>query len=290
MNLYSPGFTNTVLLRAISPAFACKRKPKPGTKRPCSVSPPLLSRTSVTMRPAMTRTFAGAYLNSVEATQTSPALEPGASGRTAFSAACVQVTAAAPLTATKPKVIVQRLQNFSGRLSDMAYPPVLSSLLAYCFQALVYRLDRCSNRRSGPLWRRIPLEDEMPAGLVIGEVGPEEIDLHSFQLFGAIVREGLDVSVVETPLVLYSKPHAEFRIPGEAPRPLPQLGLERPGILAEGVVEKSHLPRRPRADRPAGRGQLQRPPLPHPPRQRIGPVFRSEETAHAPVVGGEDEP
>src|ERR1700730_9923413 len=94
----------------------------------------------------MTRTVAGTNLNSVEATQTSPALEPGASGRTTFSSACVQVTAAAPLTSTTSKVIAQRLQNFSGRLSDMVYPPVLSSFLAYCFQALVYRLDRCPNR------------------------------------------------------------------------------------------------------------------------------------------------
>jgi hypothetical protein len=151
-------------------------------------------------------------------------------------------------------------------------------------------LDRCPNRRSGPLRRRIPLEDEASAGLVIGGVGPEEIDPHPFQLLGAIGREGLDVFIVETPLVLLPKHHGEFRTPGEAPRPLPQFGLERLGILAEGVVEKSHIPRHPRADRPAGRGQLQRPPLPHPPRQRIGPVFRSEETAHAPVVGVEDDP
>src|ERR1700730_2337155 len=155
----------------------------------------------------MTRTVAGTNLNSVEATQTSLALEPGTPGRMPFSSACVQVTAAAPLTATKPKVIVL----------------------------------------------------------------------------------GLDGFVVETPLVLLPKHHAEFWIPGEACRPLPQLGLERRGVLAEGVVEKSHLPRRPRADRPAGQGQLQRPPPPHPPRQRIGPVFRSIETAHALVMGVEDD-
>src|SRR5580693_10391776 len=113
----------------------------------------------------MTRTVAGTNLNSVEATHTSAASEPGASGRTTFSSACVHVMAAAPLTATTAKVIVQRLQNFSGRLSGMVYPPVLSSALTYCFQALVYRLDRCSNRCSAPLRRRIPLEDEAPAGL-----------------------------------------------------------------------------------------------------------------------------
>src|SRR5580704_14323553 len=196
----------------------------------------------------MTRTVAGTNLNSVEAIQTSPASERSASSRT-FSSACVQVTAAAPLTAITPKVIIQRLQNFWGRLCGMVYPPVLSFFRAHFFQALVCRLARCPNRRSGPLRRRIPLEDEAPAGLVIGGVGSEEIDLHPFQLFGAIVREGLDVFVVETPLVLLPKHQAEFRIPGEAPRPLPQLGLEGPRILAEGVVEKSHIPRRPRADR-----------------------------------------
>ena len=78
--------------------------------------------------------------------------------------------------------------------------------------------------------------------------------------------------------------------PGEAPRSLSQLGLERLGILSKRVVEKSHLQRRPRPDRLARQGQLQRPPLPHPPRQRIGPVFRSVEIAHAPVVGVEDNP
>jgi hypothetical protein len=86
------------------------------------------------------------------------------------------------------------------------------------------------------------------------------------------------------------KDHAEFRIPGEAPRPLPQLCFERLGILAEGIVEKTHLPRRPRANRLARQGQLQRPSPPHPPRQRIGPVLRSVEIAHAPVVGVEDDP
>src|ERR1700730_12975838 len=58
-------------LRAISPAFARKRKPKAGKNRPGSVSAPLLSRTSVTARPAATRTFAGAYLNSAETILTS---------------------------------------------------------------------------------------------------------------------------------------------------------------------------------------------------------------------------
>src|ERR1700730_7516509 len=98
----------------------------------------------------MTRTVAGINLNSVEATETSSALKPGASGRTTFSSACVQVTPAALPTATTPKVIVQRLQNFSGRLYGMVYPPVLSSCLPYCFQALVYRLDRCLDRRTAP--------------------------------------------------------------------------------------------------------------------------------------------
>ena len=89
--------------------------------------------------------------------------------------------------------------------------------------------------------------------------------------------------------MLFPEHQAEFRIPGEVPRPLSQLGLERLGILAKGVVEKSHLPRRPRTDRLAGQGQLQRPPLPHPPRQLIGPVFRSVEIADAPLVGVEDD-
>jgi hypothetical protein len=52
-------------------AFACKRKLKAGKKRPCSVSPPLLPRMSVTARPAITRTFADINLNSVETILTS---------------------------------------------------------------------------------------------------------------------------------------------------------------------------------------------------------------------------
>src|ERR1700730_11041264 len=96
--------------------------------------------------------------------------------------------------------------------------------------------SRLSGARQVPVG--LPLEDEVPAGLVIGRVGPKEIDPHLFQLVGAIVREGLDVFVVETPLVLLPKHQAEFRILAEALRPLPQLGLERVGILAEDVVEK----------------------------------------------------
>src|ERR1019366_3560174 len=109
-------------------------------------------------------------------------------------------------------------------------------------------LGFCLGRQLAPLRRWIPFEDEAPAGLVMGGIGPEEIDPHPRQLFGAIAREGLDGFVVETPLVLPAKHHAEFRIPGEPPRPLSQLGLKRLGILAEGVVEKSNLPRRLRTD------------------------------------------
>jgi hypothetical protein len=97
-------------------------------------------------------------------------------------------------------------------------------------------LGFCLNRHLVPLRRWIPFEDEVPAGLVIGGVGPEEIDPHPRQLVGAIGREGLDAFVVETPLVLPAEHQAEFPIPGEAPRSLPQLGLERLGILTEGIV------------------------------------------------------
>ena len=48
------------------------------------------------------------------------------------------------------------------------------------------------NWQLAPRRRRVPFEDEAPAGLMIGGVGPEEIDPHPFQLFGAIAREGLD--------------------------------------------------------------------------------------------------
>ncbi len=66
---------------------------------------------------------------------------------------------------------------------------------------------------------------------------------------------------------------AEFRITGEARRSLLQFGDEGSGILAEDVVKKSDLSRRPRTDWLARQGQFQRPRLPHQPRQRIGPVF-----------------
>ena len=112
-------------------------------------------------------------------------------------------------------------------------------------------LGRCLNRRLAPLRRRIPFEDEAPAGLVIGGVWPEEIDPHPCQLLSAIAREGLDAFVVETPLVLPAKHHAEFRFLSQAPRSLLQFGHERTGIFAEGIVKKSNLPRRLRTDWPA---------------------------------------
>ena len=39
------------------------------------------------------------------------------------------------------------------------------------------------------LRRRVPLEDEAPARLVMGGIWPEEIDPHPFQFLGAIARE-----------------------------------------------------------------------------------------------------
>ena len=146
------------------------------------------------------------------------------------------------------------------------------------------------DRAPFPFSGKIEAVNVAPAGLVIGWVCPEEIYPHPFQLRGAIARERLDGFVVETFLVLPAKHHAKFRIAGEPPRSFPQFGDESPGIFAEDVVKKSHLPRYPRTDRLAGHGHRQRSPLPHPPRQRIGPIFRSVETAHAPVVGVEDNP
>src|SRR5271165_6552594 len=125
---------------------------------------------------------------------------------------------------------------------------------------------------------------------MISGVRPEEIDPHLRKLLGAIARKGLDPFVVATLLALRPKRQAECRILSEMLRSLPQLGLKRFGIHAEGVVKKSHLLRLPRADRLAGLGQLQRPRLSYPARQRIRPVFRSVEIAHAPVVGIEDNP
>ncbi|MGH6838064.1 MAG: hypothetical protein ACREDT_04545 [Methylocella sp.] len=106
---------------------------------------------------------------------------------------------------------------------------------------------------------------------MIGGVGSEKIGPHPRKLLGATAREGLGVFVVETPLVFLPQHQAEFEISGEPPRPIPQLGLERRGILAKCVVEKSDLPRCPCANRPAGQGQLQRPLFPHPPRDRGQP-------------------
>ena len=124
---------------------------------------------------------------------------------------------------------------------------------------------------------------------MIGGVWPEEIDPHPCQLLSAIVREGLDAFVVETPLVLPAKHHAEFRFLRQAPRSFLQFDHERTGIFAEAIVKKSNLSRRPRTDWPARQGQFQRARLPHQPRQRIGPIFRSVELTHAPVMGVEDD-
>ena len=91
------------------------------------------------------------------------------------------------------------------------------------------RLGTARNRRSALPRRRVALEDEASASLVIGGIGPEEVDLHAVQFLGAIACERLDVFVVKTALVLLSEHRAEFGILREARRSLPQFSLERPG-------------------------------------------------------------
>ena len=98
--------------------------------------------------------------------------------------------------------------------------------------------------RSGARPLRWRISTRSAAGLVIGEVRPEEIDPHSFQLFGAIVRERLDV--------LPSRGLSFIRSPEFGPGRGASPASARPRTLRHprrGVVEKSHLPRCPRADR-----------------------------------------
>jgi len=152
------------------------------------------------------------------------------------------------------------------------------------------RLNPRRTRRSALRRRRVALEDEASASLMVGGTGPEEVDLHAVQFLGAIACKRFDVCVIKTAVVFLSQHRTQFWVLREAARSRPQFSLERNGVLAEGVVEKSHLARRPRAERLAGLGQLHRPRLSYATRQGVRPVFRSIKLAHAPVMRVEDDP
>ena len=111
-------------------------------------------------------------------------------------------------------------------------------------------LENCRNCQPALRRRLLAFEDEAAARLVIGPIWSKEIDLHAIQFLGPVAGEGLGLFVVKTALVLSSEHLPEFGVLGEARSPLPQLKLERSGIIAEGVVKKSNPSGRPCADRP----------------------------------------
>ena len=108
---------------------------------------------------------------------------------------------------------------------------------------------------------------------MISSIRSEEIGPHAIQFLGPIAGQGLVVFIVEAALVFLSEHSTEYAILGEARRLLLQFDFERLGIIAEGVVEKSDLTRRLRADRLTSLGQLQCSLLANPSRKRISPVL-----------------
>src|SRR5262249_24489382 len=108
----------------------------------------------------------------------------------------------------------------------------------------------------------------MAARFVIGRISSKEIDSHALQFLCTIARERLDAFIFNTPLMLFAEERAKFRVCGEKLGMVSYLGFKASRVLAQHLVEKTDIARRPRPDWLTSLRQLQRPRLPHSLRQQ----------------------